>query len=142
MKLPAKVIYACKAIAQLSISYDSKNPVRIQDISVAQNIPKEFLVQLLIRLKNAGIVSSSRGISGGYALAKAPSKLTLAEVVRAIDDSIITINPAGTKNNENIDKLFHSVWKEVNRDIISKLESITFADIAAKLSSQELTYSI
>lgn len=142
MKLPAKVIYTCKAIAQLSVSYDSKNPVRIQDISEAQSIPKKFLVQLLIRLKNAGIVNSSRGVSGGYALAKAPSKLTLAEVVRAIDDNIITIAPASTRNNKKIDKLFQAVWEEINSDIVSKLENITFADIATKLKNQELTYHI
>ena len=141
MKLPAKVIYACKAITELAIHHGSKTPVRVQTIAEAQGIPKKFLVQLLLRLKSNGIVSSTRGILGGYLLSKDPASITIADVVRAIDDSIITI-ALPEKSNNPADIIFRSIWKETNTDIVSKLSGVTFEEIVTKLQTEELTYYI
>ena len=93
MKLPAKVYYGCKAVLELALRYDNRQPVRLATISGQQNIPTNFLVQLLIRLKNAGLVESTRGASGGYTLAKPPGEISLADVFKAVDDNILGKHP-------------------------------------------------
>ena len=57
----------------------------ISEISREQAIPKKFLEQILLELKRAGIVTSHRGRTGGYALLKAPEEITFGEVLRLID---------------------------------------------------------
>jgi len=57
----------------------------ISEISREQAIPKKFLEQILLELKRAGIVTSHRGRTGGYALLKAPEEVTFGEVLRLID---------------------------------------------------------
>ena len=86
MKLPAKSEYAFKAVIELAIRYNGENPIQLNVISDSQEIPKKFLIQILLRLKSAKIVNSSRGTAGGYFLAKPPSKVSLADVLMAVDD--------------------------------------------------------
>jgi DNA-binding IscR family transcriptional regulator len=61
MKIPAKIEYAYKAVLELALRYNKENPVQINTICEAQVVPKKFLIHLLLRLKNANIVNSSRG---------------------------------------------------------------------------------
>ena len=143
MKLPAKVIYACKAVTELSLQYNKNGPTPIQIISESQEIPKKFLVHLLIRLKNAGIVNSSRGVSGGYSLARNPVHVSVADVVKAIDDTIITVNNSKrSSEGRYVDKIFGRIWRDINGDILSKLEKISFDTIATELKDEEVTYYI
>ena len=81
MTISAKVEYACVAILELAARYDSDEPVRIRDIADAHGIPSRFLVQILLQLKGAGLVQSTRGATGGYALAKPPEAISLADVM-------------------------------------------------------------
>ncbi|MBU1864338.1 MAG: Rrf2 family transcriptional regulator [Candidatus Omnitrophica bacterium] len=143
MKLPAKVIYACRAITELALRYETKEPVQLQVIAEAQKIPKKFLVQLFIRLRNAGIVSSMRGVSGGYNLAKNPVQLCVADVVKAMDDTLIVAENHDTKREKpNVDRLLFGVWSDINQGIIQRLEKITFDSIVTQLKNEELTYFI
>lgn len=141
MKFPAKIEYACRAVIELAVRYGGDVPVQIGAISKAQDIPKNFLMQLLIRLKNAGLVASARGIAGGYYLAKEPSRITLADVIRAVDDNIIEV-PAGKAKGPEASKLVLGVWSVICREMVSKLEGITIDGLAAKLKREELSYHI
>src|SRR5215475_6331543 len=80
VKVSAKTEYACIAMLELSASYGAHEPVRIRKIAEEHGIPSRFLVQILLQLKGAGLVTSTRGAAGGYQLAKAPEEITLAEV--------------------------------------------------------------
>lgn len=60
-------------------------PVRIREISQAYGIPERYLVQILLQLKGAGLVASTRGASGGYRLSRPASAISLSEVLTAID---------------------------------------------------------
>jgi len=143
MKLPAKVIYAYKAVTELALHYGRRDPVQIKEISEAQNIPRKFLVQILIRLKNAGIVTSARGVFGGYRLSKNPAHISLADVVRAIDESIVSVEPAmNSKGNANVDKIFGRIWRTINSDIVRQLETSTLDTIVSQLTREAVTYYI
>ena len=97
----------------------------------------------MIRLKNAGIVNSSRGVSGGYALAKNPVHVSVADVVKAIDDTIITVNNSKhSSEGRYVDQIFGRIWGDINGDIVNKLEKISFDTIATELKDEEVTYHI
>ena len=85
MKLSAKTEYACLAMLQLAEEYDSGEPVQIRRIADEHGIPSRFLVQILLQLKGASLVASTRGAAGGYRLARPPREITLAEVIDVME---------------------------------------------------------
>src|SRR6266478_3509892 len=85
MKLSAKTEYACIAVLELARRFDVGEPVRIRDIADEHGIPPRFLVQILLQLKGAGYVASTRGAAGGYQLVKPPGKITLGEIMNVIE---------------------------------------------------------
>ncbi len=143
MKLPAKMEYASKAILELSLRYKADTPVQISVIAKAQKIPQNFLLQLLIRLKNAGLVNSSRGVAGGYFLARRPSAITLVDVVRAIDDSIVEApRRLETKGSPDPGEVITQVWSEINTEVIRRLEDVTFDVLASRVKNEQFNYNI
>jgi Rrf2 family protein len=85
MKLSAKTEYACLAMLQLAQDYDGGEPVQIRRIADEHGIPSRFLVQILLQLKGASLVASTRGAAGGYRLARSPDEISLADVIDVMD---------------------------------------------------------
>ena len=85
MKLSARTEYACIAVLELARRYEAGEPVRIREIAGAHGIPPRFLVQILIQLKGAGYVASTRGAAGGYRLLKPPEQITLGDVIDVVE---------------------------------------------------------
>jgi Rrf2 family transcriptional regulator, cysteine metabolism repressor len=91
MKFSKKSEYGLRALIELTAGY-GKELLQRQDIADRQNIPVEFLEQILLTLKNAGLLSSKRGIGGGYTLIKPPDEITLGQVIRVLDGPLAPIN--------------------------------------------------
>jgi Rrf2 family protein len=87
MRLSAKAQYACVAMVDLACGHGDPNPVHVKDIADRHGISPRFLVLILLQLKGAGLVDSTRGAAGGYLLGKPPSQITLADIVHAIDQA-------------------------------------------------------
>lgn len=85
MLFSAKAEYACVAMLELAARSGDPKPARLADVAEAHGIPPRFLVQILLDLKRAGLVASTRGATGGYALAKSADAITLADVLGVID---------------------------------------------------------
>src|SRR3954452_14365815 len=68
MRVSAKAEYACIAMLELAANYGDSQPVRVKSIADHHGIPQRFLVQILLQLKGAGYVTSTRGAAGGYQL--------------------------------------------------------------------------
>src|SRR3546814_13156708 len=85
--LSKKTKYAIKALIVLGRNY-GKEPMQIQRIAEAERIPKKFLEQILLEMRNAGILYSKKGAGGGYSLNKAPGDIRLSQVMRLIDGPI------------------------------------------------------
>jgi Rrf2 family transcriptional regulator, cysteine metabolism repressor len=84
MKLSKKCEYAIRALVCLCEAHDSQ-VLAIQTIARREGIPKKFLEQVLLALKKAGLVQSSRGKAGGYALQVAPINITVRDIMHAVD---------------------------------------------------------
>jgi len=85
MKLSAKSEYACLAMIELAKRSSGDPPARVHEIAEEHKIPERYLVQILLQLKGAGLVSSVRGSMGGYLLAKPAETIALADILTAID---------------------------------------------------------
>lgn len=143
MKLPADVEYAYKAVIELSLRYNGDNPIQLNVISDSQGIPKKFLIQLLLRLKNAGIVNSTRGSQGGYYLTRPPSRISLADLFKAVDDVILAVpkkaRPGKTTDTE---KILLGILTGISEDTAERLAAITFDKLTAQIKNEQLTYYI
>lgn len=141
MRLPAKILYAYKAIIELALSYNSHVPLTIERIARAQNIPKQFLVHLLIRLKNAGLVRSVRGTEGGYLLNRAPCEISLANVFSVMDDNFI-VRQAGANTQDESNKILMKICDDAGKRMINALEEQTFDSLILRFRTQNLNYCI
>jgi Rrf2 family protein len=134
MKVYAKTEYACIAVLELARSHDRGEPVRIRDIADRHGIPSRFLVQILLQLKGAGLVQSTRGAAGGYQLAKSPDQITLYEVMSVIEGQE-SINSATTTNSP-VSRVLLKTWREIDEQEREMLRSITLADLADRLKDE------
>jgi Rrf2 family protein len=136
ISISARVQYACLAVIELARRAGSPRPTRIDEIASEQGIPKQFLVHILLQLKQKGILSSSRGVGGGYALAKSPSEITVADVVRAVEP---TLTSPETKSNNHLDRsesnaVFNRLWRDVEREAVNVIERVTFDELLERVS--------
>lgn len=93
MHLSKKGEYAVRALIEIGLESHLRPNSLIQISVVAQrtNIPEKFLEQILLALRNGGILKSRRGVEGGYSLAKSPDDITLGEVIRLLDGPLAPI---------------------------------------------------
>ncbi len=90
MKLSKKSEYGLRALLELTLAH-GRATLQRHDIAESQHIPIEFLEQILLALKRAGILSSRRGMKGGYMLIKSPDTITLGQVIRVLDGPLAPI---------------------------------------------------
>jgi Rrf2 family protein len=93
MRLSKKGEYAVRALVEIGFESHQRPDSLIQISTVAKrtNIPEKFLEQILLALRNGGVLKSKRGVEGGYSLAKTPKDITLGEVIRLLDGPLAPI---------------------------------------------------
>lgn len=135
MRLSTKGEYASRAMLELSLHYE-KNPLHIREISAAQGIPSRYLEQILLLLKRTGYLKSKKGPNGGYTLAKPPSEISVAEVIRVMDGPLAPIDCVSVTAREVCPResscSLKWLWKEVRDSVAHILETTTFADLVEK----------
>lgn len=144
MRFSARVEYA--AIAVLNIACHGRNhgPVSLRAICAEQGVPSRFLVHILLQLKRAGIVKSSRGASGGYVLAKPADEITLRDVYLAIEGPVecpasVTAGFAARSRGAAV---LAKAWEAACHAQGETLASFTVADLVARTinASQPMYY--
>jgi Rrf2 family protein len=137
MKLSKKGEYALRALIDLALNAD-RGVVQARDLASKENIPVKFLEQILLGLKNAGILQSRRGVGGGYSLARRADQITLGEVVRLIDGSLAPIGCASRSAPERCSCPdgetcgLRSVMLDVRNAIAGILDRMTLADVCER----------
>lgn len=147
MKLSTKGDYATRAVLYLAQCY-GQGVVQIHEIARQQKIPIKYLEQILLTLKNVGILRSKKGVKGGYYLARSPEEITLGEVVRAMDGPLAPIKCASTnfyeRCPEELNCGMRNVWLEVRNAIANILDNTTFSDLCEDMDKRQkvLVYQI
>ena len=137
----AKVEYACIAILELAASYGSGQPVQIRRIADRQGIPSRFLVHILLQLKAAGLVSSTRGAAGGYQLVHDPAELTLGQVMGLVEAQPTELTSNASDLTPSSRALLEA-WQEVANVQRDMLQRTTFADLIERVRqhSEDMYY--
>lgn len=138
MKLTTKGRYAVTAMLDLALRYD-KGAVTLADIARRQGISLSYLEQLFAKLRRSGLVDSVRGPGGGYNLALHPSKISVAEIIVAINENIDATRCGGEKNCHGDEVcLTHQLWEDLSKQIYGFLKGITLADLVSRPHVQEV----
>ena len=144
MRLSTKGEYGLFAVMDLAL-HSLEAPVQSAQIAERQNIPKQYLDQLLLFLKKAGLVESSRGRQGGYQLARSASHINLLQVVRALEGSIDS-NDVFMREGPNQDptrKILRDLWSEIFEHASEVLRTTTVEEVCErrkKLDPQIMYY--
>tara|TARA_B100000212_G_scaffold66682_1_gene46371 strand:- start:89 stop:526 length:438 start_codon:yes stop_codon:yes gene_type:complete len=129
VKLTTKSRYAINALAELLV-YARNTPVRLKDISEKQNIELNYLEQIFRKLRLAGIVKSIRGRNGGYVYASDPSKISIKQVMDAVEEDLDATNCAGASSCfEGRQCSSHKLWDDLNHVVDNYLSKIFINDL-------------
>jgi Rrf2 family protein len=132
MRISAKVDYAVRAVVELAAA-EGEKPVKAERIANAQEIPLNFLENILGELRHAGVVRSHRGAEGGFRLAKPPETVTVADVIRAVEGPLASVRggPPEDAAYAGAATSLPRVWIAVRANLRRVVENVTIADIAA-----------
>jgi Rrf2 family protein len=132
VRISAKADYAVRAAVELAASTGDK-PVKAERIATAQEIPLNFLENILGELRHAGIVRSHRGAEGGFRLARPGDQVTVADVIRAVEGPLASVRggPPEEVAYAGAAEALLRVWIAVRASLRGVAEHVTVADIAA-----------
>lgn len=125
MRLTTKGRFAVTAMVDLGLRH-LRGPVTLAGISDRQGISLSYLEQLFGRLRRHEIVESVRGPGGGYCLAKPLSAISVADIIRAVDEEVDATQCGGLGNcHDDHECITHDLWTGLNKHIYAYLESVT-----------------
>lgn len=134
MKVPLKTQYSVKVLVDLALDRRGASHTA-GDMAVRLGIPRQFLQQILLALKAAGLVDSRRGLKGGYVLAHDPAKLTLAMVFQTTQGDLLASPETNGVAPKGVDAVLSDVWAAVRRRLGDELGGVTIADICGRVAS-------
>lgn len=138
MKISAKTEYACIAMLELASRFGTGQPVRIRRIAERHEVPPRFLVQILLQLKGAGLVASTRGAAGGYHLVRPPEQVSLGEVMEVIEGAGRGNGQTSAASpNSPAVKALMQAWRDVDGVQRRMLREISFAELLEKAKDQD-----
>ena len=129
MKLSTKSRYGTRMLLFMAQNYN--RPVQIKEISEAEGITPKYVEQLAILLKRAGFIKTVRGPKGGYILSNPPDKITIKEVVSALEKEDVLVRCVKDPNSCNRVKAckIRDIWKTATHLLFEKLGAITLKDL-------------
>ncbi|MCS7264594.1 MAG: Rrf2 family transcriptional regulator [Armatimonadetes bacterium] len=146
MKVSTRAWYGLMAMVELGLR-ERQGRVQVREISESQGIPEEYLEQLMLSLKRAGLVRSQRGVRGGYVLARPASQITVREILEALEGPVLDIEPMEPNLRERVKNSGVSVvWERLADAMENLLQNITLAQVCAweqeKRSRQPMMFYI
>ena len=136
MKFSTKSQYGLRAMVYLAKVFDDNQPHSLRKISEKENISFDYLEKIVSKLEKENLVKSKKGVKGGYLLAKAPSKIKIGKIIRALEGKTSLVKCIGQKGEYicPMEKkcLTKSFWKKIQNSLNSALDSMTLADLIKK----------
>lgn len=126
VKVSLKVEYACRVMVQLARGQGREEMAHIEDLAAAEDIPANYLVQILNELRNSGLIVSRRGKQGGYALARVPGEVSLYDIVRAIDGEMLEMRPSDKGQSA---PAVAEAWGQLSRLLQERARQVTLESL-------------
>jgi Rrf2 family cysteine metabolism transcriptional repressor len=132
VKVSARELYGLRAMGEFARHF-GQGPLSLAEVARSQGLSQAYLEQIAIDLRRAGLLSSKRGVNGGYSLANAPTATTAGDVIRALEGSILPVQCmdeewCATCTREAACSA-RSIWEQVRDRLIETLDSITLASL-------------
>ena len=136
MRVSAKVDYALRALAELAAA-EPGQPVKGEQLASTQEIPLNFLENILLELRRSELVASRRGADGGYWLGRPAAQISLADVVRAVEGPIASVrgNRPEDVTYTGAATALQDVWIELRASMRGVLEETSLADLVERSRS-------
>jgi len=136
MRISNQSRYGLRAIVYLA---KIREVCSIKEISQKEDIPFNFLEKIILKLEKEGLVKAQRGSQGGYYLAYSPQKISVGKVLKTLENTIFSIScKKGCSSQKRKDECpIRNVWKKIEENLNSSLNSITLADLINKKHNEE-----
>jgi Rrf2 family transcriptional regulator, iron-sulfur cluster assembly transcription factor len=132
MRLTTKGRFAVTAMIDVAM-HGAKDPVTLAGISERQSISLSYLEQLFGKLRRRELVESVRGPGGGYHLAREATKVTVADIISAVEETLDSTQCGGRENcHDNHRCMTHELWEELNTTVYGFLSGVTLAQLVDK----------
>jgi len=133
MKFSTKSQYGLRAMVYLAKVFDDGEAHPLKKIAQQERISFDYLEKIISQLEKEKLVNSKRGVTGGYFLAKPPSKMKVGEIIRVLESSTSSVKCTGKKGKYvcPMEKccLAKSFWKKIQKTLNTALDSMTLADL-------------
>ncbi len=137
MRLSTKGRYGTRLMLHLAINYGGK-PVLLSEVAKQQEVSLKYLEQLVRPLKIAGLVKAERGFRGGYMLSRHPSKITLAQIIKALEGEVNIVECVSSGGCKRIDFcVTRDIWKELADKMADFLNNITLQEMVERSHKKE-----
>ncbi len=138
MKLSTKAQYGMRAMLDLAL-HQGRGPILVKDIAKRQELSENYLEHLVLSLKAAGLVNSTRGARGGYSLAKPPARIKLIDVIQALEGSLALVECVNAprvcqRANSCVTR---DIWSEMALAMKGVLKSTTLQDLVERQKEKE-----
>lgn len=149
MKITAKSRYALRIL--LDVATHSEGGLRtIKQVAESQGISEKFISRIAVPLRRAGFIATTRGVNGGFRLARLPSKITLLSIVEAIDGPLALVHCLSRPGvcGRQGSCAAEIAWGKVNESLADALRGVTLQDVVensrrfSRPASQEPDYCI
>ncbi|MDX9702163.1 MAG: Rrf2 family transcriptional regulator [Candidatus Auribacterota bacterium] len=130
IKISTKGRYAARFMLYLAVN-SKQNPILLREIAHNEGVSEGYLEHVIPLLKSAGLIISSRGAKGGYALSRQPENITLLEIIEATEGPIQLVECVAP--NSQCEKISvcvtRSIWKKLSDDMSKSLKNISLKDM-------------
>jgi Rrf2 family protein len=134
MRFSTRSEYGIRVMVRLGRSYGA-GPVPLGDLARQEDLPLPYLEQIAAQLRRAGLVASRMGVKGGYALARRPETVSMADIVRSLEGSLAPVScladggGPGECTHADTPCSAHAFWERLQGTITDTLQSVTVADL-------------
>ena len=139
MRLTTKGRFAVTAMLDLAL-HAHKGPVTLSGISERQKISLSYLEQLFGKLRRRALVDSVRGPGGGYNLARPAERLTIADIISAVEEPLDSTACGGRENCQESQRcMTHELWEDLNATVYGFLRGVTLAHLVEKQRTRKVS---
>lgn len=133
MKVSVQVDYACRVMAELARLHGSGGLAQIEHLAKTEEVPANFLAQILLKLRNHGLVTSRRGTHGGYLLARPAEDISLYDILVAIEGQCLQLSGNfGGRSGRRVKR----VWAEIGADLDARAKTYTLDKLAGRETAE------
>ncbi|MBR4224543.1 MAG: Rrf2 family transcriptional regulator [Oscillospiraceae bacterium] len=132
MRVSTKVEYGIVALADIAMNSGDGTVVTASDIARRQDIPRKYLEQILLRLKQTGSLRAHKGSGGGYTLARSTDSIKLSQIIDALDDTLLADNEPDIRTSRLRRSVSECFWSRLTDLMKGYADSITLSELISE----------